>query len=469
MCRSASIRPARKICKPGWTEFVKQKHNAAIDAYKVWRDQGKPRFGPWFNQYYRCKLAYKNAVRNIKRNEDRIKADKAAKHLANKDPVSFWHDIKRFNKNTATLPTQIGGACGDAEISEKWNSHFSKIYNSVVNSEDDKYFDVNIEETTAVGITDFLFTVPQVIIAIANIKSKKSCGFDNVYTELIKYCSLSMIKVLCSLFNSFLLHGFLPKMLMSVLIKPILKKGESISDMDSYRPIALASCLSKVFESLLLDKTRVYLNTKSNQFAYKKKSNTDTCLFAFKEIIDSYNQHDGNVYCCFLDASKAYDRVSHKRLFNCLHHRKVPLIYIRILAFWYKNQIMYVKWGSAISAGFTVTNGVRQGSVLSPYLFCVYVDNMSNKLNNKKIGCMVGNMLINHLFYADDLCIFSPSSNGLQILLNTCFDYGLGWDIRFNEKKCEIMVFKSNKFRNVPVPRFFIGGKSSTNARRISI
>ena len=152
--------------------------------------------------------------------------------------------------------------------------------------------------------------------------------------------------------------------------------------MDSYRPIALASCLSKVFESLLLDKTRVYLNTKSNQFAYKKKSNTDTCLFAFKEIIDSYNQHDSNVYCCFLDASKAYDRVSHKRLFNCLHHRKVPLIYIRILAFWYKNQIMYVKWGSAISAGFTVTNGVRQGYVLSPYLFCVYVDNMSNKLNN---------------------------------------------------------------------------------------
>ena len=144
------------------------------------------------------------------------------------------------------------------------------------------YFDVNIDETTAVDDTDFLSSVPQVIIAIANIKSKKSCGFDNVYTELVIYYSLSMIKVLCSLFNSFLIHGFLPKMLMSVLIKPILKKGESISDMDSYRPIALASCLSKVFESLLLDKTRVYLNTKSSQFAYKKKSNTDTCLFAFK-------------------------------------------------------------------------------------------------------------------------------------------------------------------------------------------
>ena len=72
---------------------------------------------------------------------------------------------------------------------------------------------------------------------------------------------------------------------------------------------------------------------------------------------------------------------------------------------------------------------------------------------------MVGNMLINHLFYADDLCIFSPSSKGLQILLNTCFDCGLEWDIRFNEKKCKIMVFKSNKFRNIPVPRFFIGGK----------
>ena len=94
VCRSASIRSARKICKPGWTEFVKQKHNAAIDAYKVWRDQGKPCFGPWFNQYYRYKFAYKNAVRDIKGKEDRIKADKAAKHLANKDLVSFWRDIE---------------------------------------------------------------------------------------------------------------------------------------------------------------------------------------------------------------------------------------------------------------------------------------------------------------------------------------------------------------------------------------
>ena len=65
-----------------------------MDAYKVWRDQGKPCFGPWFNQYYRYKFAYKNAVRDIKRKEDRIKADKAAKHLANKDLVSFWRDIE---------------------------------------------------------------------------------------------------------------------------------------------------------------------------------------------------------------------------------------------------------------------------------------------------------------------------------------------------------------------------------------
>ena len=83
--------------------------------------------------------------------------------------------------------------------------------------------------------------------------------------------------------------------------------------------------------------------------------------FVFKEIIDNYIRRDNNIYCCFLDASRAYDRVSHTKLFSALKTRGVPIIYIRIIAFWYKHQFLYVKWGNSISEGFKVTNGVRQG------------------------------------------------------------------------------------------------------------
>ena len=127
-----------------------------------------------------------------------------------------------------------------------------------------------------------------------------------------------------------------------------------------------------------------------------------------------------NVYTCFLDASKAFDRVNHFKLFTTLSKRNVPMYIIRILIFWYTSQTMYVRWNNTMSTGFNVSNGVRQGGILSPYLFCIYVDELSKMLNNVHVGCFVGTMLVNHLLYADDLVLLSPSAAGLSILLSIC-------------------------------------------------
>ena len=81
---------------------------------------------------------------------------------------------------------------------------------------------------------------------------------------------------------------------------------------------------------------------------------------------------------------------------------------------------MQVRWGSEISEKFSVTNGVRQGSILSPHYFKVYMDDLSITLNSFKIGCVISEIIINHIMYADDLVLISLSSAGLQILLNTC-------------------------------------------------
>ena len=88
----------------------------------------------------------------------------------------------------------------------------------------------------------------------------------------------------------------------------------------------------------------------------------------------------------FLDASKAFDRVNHSILFSKLISRNVPMIFIRLLQFWYKNQAMKVRWGNVTSNSINVSNGVRQGGVLSPYLFSIYVDDLSADLNKVKAG-----------------------------------------------------------------------------------
>ena len=136
-----------------------------------------------------------------------------------------------------------------------------------------------------------------------------------------------------------------------------------------------------------------------------------------------------------MDASKAFDRINHHLLFTKLRDRGIPGYILRILVYWYENQKMSVRWGNLISSPFSVSNGVRQGGILSPYLFNVYMDDLSTRLNNLKIGCSLGEFFINHLMYADDLVLISPSTRGLSKLIKECQNYGLEFDIIFYPKK----------------------------------
>ena len=80
---------------------------------------------------------------------------------------------------------------------------------------------------------------------------------------------------------------------------------------------------------------------------------------------------------------------------------------------------MRVRWGDCISGPFRVSNGVRQGCILSPYLFNVYMDDLSSLLNCCNTGCVSGDTIINHLMYAEDLVLISLSATGITELLNT--------------------------------------------------
>ena len=86
---------------------------------------------------------------------------------------------------------------------------------------------------------------------------------------------------------------------------------------------------------------------------------------------------------------------------------------------------MYIQWGKTTSLFFTITNGVRQGGIGSPKLFSSYMDSLSKVLNDSGVGCYVDNACVNHVFYADDLCLMAPCAIALQQLLNICHRYSI--------------------------------------------
>ena len=99
--------------------------------------------------------------------------------------------------------------------------------------------------------------------------------------------------------------------------------------------------------------------------------------------------------------------------------------------------------GLSLSEAFNVTCGVRQGGILSPVLFNVYVNCLSDKLSSLKRGCYVNSICHNHLIYADDTVLLAPSPAALQALLNECVLFARDHDLIFNMKKKQVSVHKN--------------------------
>ena len=108
---------------------------------------------------------------------------------------------------------------------------------------------------------------------------------------------------------------------------------------------------------------------------------------------------------------------------------------------------------------FAVKNGVRQGGILSPLLFDVYMDDLTLKLNSLPVGCAIKGKIINNLMYADDVVLMSPSTTGLQKLVDICFNYGTAHNIVFNQTKTVFMHVKSKSYKWLgEEPKIYLGG-----------
>lgn len=224
--------------RPGWNKHVRKYHQQAREAFTNWVAAGKPRAGPVYELKKQADKQFKYAVRYIKRSEHNLKAGSMARKLLQHDVQDFWKEVQVMNITKVPLPSSIEGVTGPDNIVELWRKHYSDLFNCV---KSDCFSIGNVSNDNVV------ITTEEVAGAIKKLSMSKSSGLDQITAEHLKYASHRVVVLLALCFTAMLMHGTLPSSMLSVLLVPVVKdKTGKISSIDNYRPIALASVISKV-------------------------------------------------------------------------------------------------------------------------------------------------------------------------------------------------------------------------------
>ena len=133
-----------------------------------------------------------------------------------------------------------------------------------------------------------------------------------------------------------------------------------------------------------------------------KASTPMACVFSLLKVSLSITRNKKSpVYTCFLVVSKAFDRINHWTLFHKLINCNIPLIIVQLFIFWYQTQLVCIKWGKSTSDYFNISNGARQGGILSPRLFVLYLNSLTNKLAKRdaKLICNLLTMYFTQMIF----------------------------------------------------------------------
>ena len=207
-------------------------------------------------------------------------------------------------------------------------------------------------------------------------------------------------------------HGYIVNNLLKGTISPVVKNAEGdVSDSTNYRPITIGPLLAKLFEKAIDLKLSPYLDSDHLQFGFKKRTSRPHALFALKSTVDHFTEKGSDVFACFLDCTKSFDRISHYGLFIKLMDRHVPLCLLLLVIAWHLNMTCRVKWGVAESIEFVVPLGTNQGGIISPKLFSLYIDDIAKILRNQGVGCHFLKLFIGCILFADDMALLVASQS----------------------------------------------------------
>ena len=359
---------------------------------------------------------------------------------AGKNPWAVVNEIrgKRSTNSLKSLVSQFPDSkSGSDAINEQLSKNFTKA----------KVFNLAIEDDDWCPLTE----TSTVCNFLENLQIKKSTGSDGIPNRFYKIAAPFICEPLCHIINTSICDRKVPSVFKQCLVSPIPKSTPAA--IDNLRPITLLSVPNKLLEHHVLSSVKPLILPlfPRTQFAYKPKSDTTSALISVHDYLTS-QLDKSNVDACIIvsyDFSKAFDSVSHEILLSKLSKANLPSGFVLWLRSYLTNRTQRTRVLNVISSPCQVTSGTPQGSLLAPYLFVLYCQDIKPLCNDTHISV-----------YADDisevLCFYSGETvNAFVNRINAEFEHIVSWSLNHNMSvnKCKtkgMMIPKRG--RNIDMP-----------------
>ena len=360
------------------------------------------------------------------------------------------HESKNMHKKIKEITEQTSRKCGsncikdkdgkmlfdEEDIKVRWEEYVSELYN------DNRG---NPPETKDLEGEEILKS--EIEKAIKELKSGKAAGNDMITSEMIKALDDTGIDIIHKLANNIYKTGMIPPSMNESTFICLPKKPKPTMCTE-YRTLSLMSHLLKVILKVILSRNRQKIENEISdvQSGFMSKKGTREGIFNMRMICERYNEVNKDIYACFIDYEKAFDRVRHETMIKCLQNIGLDGKDIRLIVNLYWTQKAYIRLDQDMSDEIMIKRGVRQGCVLSPCLFNLYTEMIFRHIEDIK-GVIVGGVNFNNLRYADDTVLLAEDERSLQEILNEVNNAGKLYNMKMNAKKTKSMIITRKEIK----------------------
>ena len=285
----------------------------------------------------------------------------------------------------------------------------------------------------------------EILAIIKTLEPKCSVDIYGICPKLIKFIDTAICMPLGFIYNLSIKEGVFPDKLKLSRVVPIFKSGAR-NDCNNYRPIALISTFSKIFEKIVAIKLTNHIELNKllspNQFGFQKGLSTEHCILHLHNYISEALNNNKYAIGIFLDLQKAFDVVNHNVLLLKLEKMGIKGLALDWFRSYLSERRQKVDLGGSNSTEKNINMSVMQGSVLGPLLFLIFINDLPN-----------ASVILKLLLFADDTCALDSDTdiNRLISRVNNELQKIANWfvinKISVNVSKCKYIIFKKTKIQ----------------------